>query len=34
LSIVADLATLYGGALRLDSSPSGGLSAVLDLPAA
>jgi signal transduction histidine kinase len=34
LSIVVDLATLYGGALRLDSSPSGGLSAVLDLPAA
>ncbi|MGO9005889.1 MAG: ATP-binding protein [Beijerinckiaceae bacterium] len=34
LSIVADQATLYGGALRLDSSSSGGLCAVLDLPAA
>jgi signal transduction histidine kinase len=34
LSIVVDLASLYGGALQLDSSPSGGLRAMLDLPAA
>jgi signal transduction histidine kinase len=34
LSIVVDLAALYGGALQLDSSPSGGLRAILDLPAA
>jgi signal transduction histidine kinase len=34
LSIVVDLAGLYGGALQLESSPSGGLRAVLDLPAA
>ncbi len=34
LSIVADLAALYGGALRLDASPAGGLRAVLELPAA
>ena len=27
LSIVADLAALYGGALRLDASPAGGLRA-------
>jgi signal transduction histidine kinase len=34
LSIVADLAALYGGALRLDASPAGGLRAELELPAA
>jgi signal transduction histidine kinase len=34
LSIVAELAALYGGGLKLDSSPSGGLRAMLDLPAA
>jgi signal transduction histidine kinase len=34
LSIVVDLAALYGGSLRLESSPMGGLRAVLDLPAA
>jgi signal transduction histidine kinase len=33
LSIVVDLAALYGGSLRLESSPMGGLRAVLDLPA-
>lgn len=34
LSIVANLAELYGGRLTLDRSPLGGLRAVLDLPAA
>ncbi len=34
LSIVVDLAALYGGALRLDASPMGGLRAELELPAA
>jgi signal transduction histidine kinase len=34
LSIVADLAALYGGALKLDASPMGGLRAELVLPAA
>jgi signal transduction histidine kinase len=34
LSIVVDLAALYGGALRLDASPAGGLRAELDLPQA
>lgn len=33
LAIVQDLATLYGGALRLEPAPSGGLLAVLELPA-
>jgi signal transduction histidine kinase len=33
LSIVAHLADLYGGRLKLDTSPSGGLSATLELPA-
>ncbi|MBO0733645.1 MAG: sensor histidine kinase [Methylocapsa sp.] len=33
LSIVADLAPLYGGELALDASPRGGLRAVLRLPA-
>ncbi len=33
LAIVSDLATLYGGALALDSSPLGGLRARLQLPA-
>lgn len=32
LSIVADLAVLYRGALRLDESPLGGLRATLELP--
>jgi len=32
LSIVADLAALYSGSLRLDRSPAGGLRAVLELP--
>jgi signal transduction histidine kinase len=32
LSIVADLAALYRGALVLKDSPAGGLRAVLDLP--
>ncbi|PPD44485.1 MAG: ATP-binding protein [Methylocystis sp.] len=32
LSIVADLAAAYGGALQLDDSPSGGLRAQLRLP--
>ena len=32
LSIVADLATLYQGALSLEASPLGGLRAVLELP--
>ena len=34
LSIVADLASLYGGALTLGASPLGGLRAELVLPAA
>lgn len=34
LSIVVDLAALYGGALKLDASPQGGLRAALELPAA
>jgi signal transduction histidine kinase len=34
LSIVVDLAALYGGVLRLDASPAGGLRAELELPAA
>ena len=33
LSIVAELAALYGGQLSLDTSPKGGLRAVLKLPA-
>jgi signal transduction histidine kinase len=33
LSIVVDLAALYGGALKLDASPMGGLRAELELPA-
>ena len=33
LSIVDELATLYGGRFRLDSSPAGGLRAELTLPA-
>ena len=32
LSIVADLAAAYGGGLKLDDSPSGGLRATLLLP--
>ncbi len=32
LSIVADLAALYGGRLSLGASPSGGLRAVLEIP--
>jgi signal transduction histidine kinase len=32
LSIVADLAVLYRGALRLEESPLGGLRAILELP--
>jgi signal transduction histidine kinase len=34
LSIVVELATLYGGALNLGNSPIGGLRAELVLPAA
>ena len=34
LSIVTELATLYGGTFRLDSSPTGGLRAELTMPAA
>ncbi|MGB7091785.1 MAG: ATP-binding protein, partial [Methylovirgula sp.] len=34
LSIVVDLAALYGGALKLDASPMGGLRAELELPSA
>jgi signal transduction histidine kinase len=34
LSIVVDLASLYGGALKLGVSPAGGLRAELSLPAA
>jgi signal transduction histidine kinase len=33
LSIVSELASLYGGSLRLDAAPLGGLRAVLRLPA-
>nr|WP_265508495.1 ATP-binding protein [Paracoccus rhizosphaerae] len=33
LAIVADLAALHGGKLRLERSGLGGLAAVLDLPA-
>jgi signal transduction histidine kinase len=33
LAIVRDLAALYGGSIALDSSPSGGMRAVLILPA-
>ena len=32
LSIVSDLATLYRGSLKLETSPKGGLRAVLELP--
>ena len=32
LSIVADLAAIYGGSLQLDESPLGGLRAILRLP--
>ena len=32
LSIVTDLASLYGGSLKLDQSPLGGLRAQLQLP--
>jgi signal transduction histidine kinase len=32
LSIVADLASVYGGSLQLDESPLGGLRAILQLP--
>ena len=34
LAIVADLVELYGGSIRLESSPLGGLRAVLKLPTA
>jgi signal transduction histidine kinase len=34
LAIVADLVALYGGTLRLDGSPAGGLRAVVELPRA
>jgi signal transduction histidine kinase len=34
LAIVADLVELYGGAISLDTSPLGGLRAILRLPAA
>ena len=34
LAIVRDLATLYGGSIRLNDSPSGGVRAELRLPAA
>ena len=34
LSIVADLAAIYGGSLHLDQSPLGGLRAILRLPSA
>jgi signal transduction histidine kinase len=33
LDIVSEIAILYGGALRLEDSPMGGLRARLDLPA-
>ena len=32
--VVSDLAAAYGGSLRLDTSPLGGLRAELRLPAA
>ena len=32
LAIVADLAALHGGELRLERAPTGGLAAILDLP--
>ena len=32
LSIVVELAAIYGGSLRLDESPLGGLRAILRLP--
>jgi len=32
LSIVVELASIYGGELRLDESPLGGLRAILRLP--
>ncbi len=34
LSIVVDLASIYGGSLQLDESPPGGLRAILKLPCA
>ena len=34
LSIVVDLASIYGGSLELDESPLGGLRAILRLPCA
>jgi signal transduction histidine kinase len=34
LSIVTELAALYGGTLKLDSAPAGGLRAELTLPSA
>jgi signal transduction histidine kinase len=34
LSIVTDLAQLYGGAFSMDRAPAGGLRAELSLPAA
>lgn len=34
LSIVKDVAELYGGQVSLDTSPLGGLRAVLEIPAA
>lgn len=34
LPIVHDIAALYGGALKLDAAPTGGLKATLALPAA
>ena len=34
LAIVRDLAELYGGSIALESSPLGGLTARLELPAA
>ncbi|MBV8440105.1 MAG: sensor histidine kinase, partial [Hyphomicrobiales bacterium] len=34
LSIVVELAAIYGGSLRLDESPLGGLRAILQLPCA
>ena len=34
LSIVRDLADIYGGAVSLEDAPAGGLRAVLELPAA
>lgn len=34
LAIVKDLAELYGGSISLETSPTGGLRAVLDLPSA